>query len=433
MMTYSEAMAYIDSVEWKGSRPGLERITELCHMLGDPQKELRFIHIAGTNGKGSVSAMLDSILRAAGYRVGLFTSPYIERFNDRIRFGGEDIPDEELARAAEQVKRCADAMADGPTAFELITAIALVYFRRAGCDVVVWEVGLGGRLDSTNVVDTTVLSVITGIALDHCAVLGNTTAAIAGEKAGIIKPGVPVLFGEGDDDAESVIRRTASERGCEYTRTDFSAISDIHSDLFGTDFRFGGRAVRIPLVGLYQTRNTATALTAVELLRRQGFVISDEAVTRGLTATRWRARFDVLSREPLVVYDGAHNPHGVAGALENIRALLSPLTTDGRVVLVMGVMADKDHSDMVDALAPVAAAVVTVRPDSDRSLAAADLAEEFRRRGVPVTARSTPAEGVAAALPLAMRAGRPLVCLGSLYMYGEVKAAVRAALQTPET
>jgi dihydrofolate synthase/folylpolyglutamate synthase len=425
MMTYSEAMAYLDSVEWKGSRPGLTRITELCRMLGDPQKDLRFIHIAGTNGKGSVSAMLDAILRAAGYRVGLFTSPFIERFNDRIRFGGEDIPDEELAWATERVKACADAMDDGPTAFELITAIALVYFRRVGCDYVVWEVGMGGRLDSTNVVDTTVLSIITGIALDHCAVLGNTTAQIAGEKAGIIKPGVPVLFGEGDADAEAVIRRTAAGRGCEYIRTDFSAISDIHSDLFGTDFRFGDRAVRIPLVGLYQTRNTATVLTAVGLLRQQGLIIPDEAVRSGLANVRWKARFEVLSREPLVVYDGAHNPHGVSGALENVRALLSPLTMDGKVVLVMGVMADKDHADMVDALAPYVAAVVTVRPDSDRAMDASGLAEEFRRRNVPVKVCSTPADGVASALPLAMGTGRPLVCLGSLYMYGEVKNAVR--------
>ncbi len=428
MMTYTEAMAYIDSVEWKGSRPGLGRITELCHLLGDPQRELRFIHIAGTNGKGSVSAMLDAILRAAGYRVGLFTSPYIERFNDRIRFGGEDIPDGELAWATEQVKACADDMDDGPTAFELITAVALVYFRRVGCDYVVWEVGMGGRLDSTNVVDTTVLSIITGIALDHCAVLGDTTAQIAGEKAGIIKPGVPVLYGECDADAEAVIRRTAAAQGCACSHTDFSAISDVRSDLFGTDFRVGDRPVRIPLVGLYQTRNTATVLRAVELLRQQGLAISDGAVTAGLAAVRWKARFEVLSREPLAVYDGAHNPHGVAGALENIRALLSPLSPDGKVVLVMGVMADKDHGQMVAELAPYVAAVVTVRPDSDRAMDASGLAEEFRRCGVAAAVRPTPAEGVAAALPLASRSGRPLICLGSLYMYGEVKTALRELL-----
>ena len=424
MMTYEEAMTYIDSLLWKGSRPGMERITELCRRLGDPQKDLKFIHIAGTNGKGSVSAMLDSILRAAGYRVGLFTSPHIEHFGDRVRFNGADIPDEELARTTEQVKACADEMADGPTVFELVTAIALVFFRSMKCDYVVWECGLGGRLDSTNVVDTTVLSIITSIALDHCHILGNTTAEIAGEKAGIIKLGVPVLFGEGDDEAEAVIRRTALERGCAYTRTDFSAISGIRSDLFGTDFLVGSRSVHIPLVGLYQTRNTATVLQAVDLLRCAGVTIPEEAVTEGLKSVRWKARFEVLSREPLVVYDGAHNPHGIAGALENIRTLLSPLSPDGKVVLVMGVMADKNHGQMVEELAPFAASVVAVRPDRERSMESDDLAEEFRRTGVPAIARTTPAEGVAAALPIARQEGRPLVCLGSLYMYGEIKTAV---------
>ncbi|MBQ6116123.1 MAG: bifunctional folylpolyglutamate synthase/dihydrofolate synthase [Oscillospiraceae bacterium] len=431
MMTYQEAMAYIDSVEWKGSRPGLERITELCRMLRDPQRELRFIHIAGTNGKGSVSAMLDAVLRAAGCRVGLFTSPYIERFNDRIRFGGEDIPDDELARATEQVKICAEAMEDGPTAFELITAIALVYFRRMECDYVVWEVGMGGRLDATNVADAehVALSIITGVALDHCYVLGSTTAAIAGEKAGIIKPGVPVLFGEADADAEAVIRRTAAERRCACTRTDFAAISDVRPDLFGTDFRFGGRSVRIPLVGLYQTRNTATVLTAVELLRQRGLAIPEEAVDAGLAAVRWKARFEVLRRaDPLVVYDGAHNPHGIGGALENVRALLQPLTPDGKLVLLMGVMADKDHGAMADALAPYAAAAVTVRPDdSDRALAAGRLAEEFRSRGVSARAKRSIRSGVRAAMELAARENRPLLCLGSLYMYGAVKRAVQRA------
>ena len=425
MMTYEEAMAYIDSVEWKGSRPGLARIGELCRRLGDPQRELRFIHIAGTNGKGSVSAMLDAILRAAGYRVGLFTSPYIERFNDRIRFGGVDIPDDELARATEQVKACAEAMEDGPTAFELITAIALAFYRRVGCDYVVWEVGMGGRLDATNVVENVALSVITGIALDHCAVLGDTTAQIAAEKAGILKPGVPVLFGEGDADADAVIRRVAAERGCPCTRTDFDAISDIRSDLFGTEFRVGGREVRIPLVGLYQTRNTATVLAAVELLRQRGLEIPEEAVDAGLANVRWKARFEVLRRDPLTVYDGAHNPHGIGGALENIRALLQPLSPDGRIVILMGVMADKDHGAMAAALAPYAAAAVTVRADSDRALAPENLAEELRRCGVRASAAESVAAGVRAAAELARREGRPLLCLGSLYLYGDVKRALQ--------
>jgi len=425
-MTYEEALTYINSVEWLGSRPGLERIRALCEALGHPERSLRFIHIAGTNGKGSVSAMLDAILRAAGYRVGLFTSPYIERFNERIRLNGEDISDDDLAQCTARVKACADALEDTPTVFELITAAALVYFQQVGCDFVVFECGLGGRLDATNVIDTAQLSIITGIALDHCAILGDTTAQVAAEKAGILKPGVPVIFGEGDDDAARVIRQTAEERGCDLIRTDFVAIRDIRPDLTGTTFRFGHREVRIPLVGLYQTRNAATVLTAVDLLRRQGVAISEEAVDAGLAATRWKARFEMLSRDPLVFYDGAHNPQGIAGAGENIRQLLCPLAPDGRVVLLMGVMADKDHREMIGELAPYAAHAIAVRPDNQRSLDAGEVAAEFEACGVPAMAAASVWEGVRDGISLARREKRPLICLGSLYMYGDVKAAVRS-------
>ncbi len=431
-MTYEEALAYIHSVDWKGSHPGLERISELTERLGHPERDLKFIHIAGTNGKGSVSAMLDSILRAAGYKVGLFTSPYIERFNERIRFGGEDISDEDLARDTETVKACAETMEDLPTEFELITAVAFVYYRRMKCDYVVLECGLGGRLDSTNIIETSVLSVITGIALDHGAILGDTTEKIAAEKAGIIKPGVPVLFGEGDDGAEAVIRKTAEEKGSLFERTDFSAIGGIRADLDGTVFRYKGREVRIPLLGLYQTRNTATVLEAVELLRKSGVRIPDEAVTAGLAEARWKARFEILSRKPLVIYDGAHNPQGIAGAVENIRAVLSPLTPAGRVGLLMGVMADKDHPDMIRMLAPHAAFAATVRPDNARSLAAETAAEEFRECGVPAEGFARIRDAAEYAGKKAGEKGIPLVCLGSLYMYADVKRAFREWLDGAE-
>ena len=424
-MTYEEALSYIHSVDWKGSRPGLERISELCERLGHPERGLRFIHIAGTNGKGSVSAMLDSILRAAGYRAGLFTSPYIESFNERIRLDGADISNEDLALDTATVREAVDAMEDSPTEFELITAIAFVYYRRMGCELVVLECGLGGRLDSTNIIDTPVLSVITGIALDHCAILGDTTEKIAAEKAGIIKPGVPVLFGEGDDGAEAVIRETARERGCRYVRTDFSGIADVKADLDGTSFRYRGRPVKIPLLGMYQTRNAAMVCEAVDLLREEGLTISDEAVDAGLSAARWKARFEILSREPLVIYDGAHNPQGIAGAVENIRTVLSPLTKDGRVGLLMGVMADKDHRDMIGMLAPHAAFAVTVRPDNARSLDPLSAAREFRECGVEAEGFADLHEAVRHAKNRAAEAGIPLVCLGSLYMYADVKRAFR--------
>jgi len=423
-LTYEEALAYIHSVTWKGSRPGLERISVLCDLLGHPEKELKFIHVAGTNGKGSTCRMLSSVLEKAGYRVGLYTSPFIERFNERIMLNGCDIPDEDLAQDTETVKRYADTMEDAPTEFELITAIAFVYYARVGCDFVVLECGLGGRLDSTNVIDTSVLSIITGIDMDHTAILGDTPAKIAAEKAGIIKTGVPVLFGEGVDEAETVIREKAESLGSPYTRTDFSAITEISTDLHGTSFCFGGNPVKINLHGIYQTRNTATVLTAIELLRRQGLIIPEEAVESGLLAAQWKARFEILSEKPLVIYDGAHNPQGIAGAVENIEHYLAPLTPDGKVMLLMGVMADKDHEKMISMLAPTAVKVFTVMPPNDRSLASTGVEREFEQFGTEAAAFDVLEDGVYAAVEEADAAGRPLVCLGSLYMYADVKKAV---------
>ena len=215
-MTYEEAVAYIHSVAWKGSRPGLSRITELLHLLGDPQDRLQFIHIAGTNGKGSTSAMTESVLRAAGYKTGLFVSPYIKHFNERICFCGTPISDEALARVTATVKPFADAMEDKPTEFELITALGLEYFKRKKCDIVILEAGMGGRLDSTNIIEESELSVITGIALDHTAYLGDTVEKIAAEKAGIIKKGGTVLFGGEDKCAAEVIVAKAKEMGAVY-------------------------------------------------------------------------------------------------------------------------------------------------------------------------------------------------------------------------
>lgn len=427
-MTYEEAIEYIHSVQWRGSRPGLERITELMGKLGNPEDSLRFIHVAGTNGKGSTCEMLSSILLAAGYKVGLFTSPYIENFNERIMYCGENIRDDELAEETELVRRYADTMTDAPTEFELITAIALSYYKRKGCDFVVFECGLGGRLDSTNVIKTPVLSIITGIDLDHTAILGNTTAEIAAEKAGIIKEGIPVLFGEGDDAAAEVIKAKALEKHSAYYRTDFSAITDVKTNLDMTSFMFNGRCVRLSLHGLYQTRNAATVITAVNILRDVGIKISDDALDKGLLNAHWKARFETLSRDPLVIYDGAHNPNGITSAVENIKCYLSPLTNDGKIVLLMGVMADKNHREMIKMLSPLTSAAYTVTPDNARSLDSDKVMLEFRENGVDAHACETIRDGVAEAVKCAVKEKRPLVCLGSLYMYADVKKAVYAVL-----
>ncbi len=437
-MTYEEAMEYIHSVVWLGSRPGLSRITELCEKLGNPQCDLRYIHVGGTNGKGSFCCMLSSILGEAGYTVGLFTSPYIERFNERMQVNGVPIADEELAALTGVVKAAADTMVDPPTEFELITALSFLYFRNHKCDYVVFEVGLGGRLDSTNIIPPPTLAVITGIDYDHTAILGDTTAAIAGEKAGIVKAPCQVLFGEGDAEAERVIReRTISLCGEDrYHQTDYTKITDVRLAADATAFSYGSWTnVTLHMLGLYQLRNAANVLTAVEILRQEGLDIPDDAVYAGLSKAHWPARFEKLFSTPaLVFYDGAHNPQGIAGAAENIRAYLAPLADDGRVVLCMGVLRDKDFPTMIGALAPLAAKVITITPDNPRALPAAETAEvfgshpDFKRHGGEAVPADSIEAGVKAALTAAALSGRPLVILGSLYLYGDVKKALGIGL-----
>ncbi len=428
-MTYNEALDYIHSVSWLGSRPGLDRITVLCRLLGDPQEGCRFIHVAGTNGKGSTSKMLSEILLAQGYKVGLYTSPFVLTFNERIQFGGENISDEELAEVTAYVKPFADTMADSPTEFELITAIAFEYFKRKACDFVVLEAGLGGRLDSTNVISTPALSVITGIAFDHMAILGDTIAAIAGEKAGIIKENCPVLFGEGTEEAAQVICDRARELNAPYFRTDFKKIANVNATLRGTSFDFGERHVQIGLLGGYQTRNTATVLTACEILRNQGITITDESIDEGLLRAKWPARFEILLEAPLVIYDGAHNVQGIQGAVENIRQYLAPLSPDGRVNMLMGVMKDKEYTEMIALLSPLAHNVYCVTPKNQRSLQAESEAEEYREKEVNARGFDTIFAGVNAACEDSLGEGCPLICLGSLYMYADVKEAVKAWME----
>ena len=434
-MTYTQALDYIHSTCWKGSRPGLSRTVELTNRLGNPQNSLKFIHVAGTNGKGSTSAMLAAVLQKAGYKVGLYTSPFILRFNERMQINGVDIPDDELASITKFVKPHAEAMNDTPTEFELITAIALVYFSRNACDYVVFEVGMGGRLDSTNIIppETVVASVITGIAMDHTAFLGDTYEKIAAEKAGVIKTGVPVVYGgnhppvgETSPTPEAlscgtVIRAKAAEVGAPFVETDHTKLNGIRSDLFGADFDFGAyKDLHVSLAGLYQPHNAANVLTVIDVLRARGLTVPETAIREGLASVKWPARFEVLSREPLVIADGGHNPEGIDAAIASVKAYFK----EEKILLLTGVMADKDYTHMVSRMAEVAAQAFCVRPANDRALDPAAYAETFREIGIPAEGYATVAEGVRAAMETATREGKALLCLGSLYMYGEVHEAV---------
>ena len=416
-MNYEEALEYIHGISWTFCKPGLERISALCKALGDPQKKLKFIHIAGTNGKGSTSAMLESVLRESGYKTGLFTSPYIRTFNERMRVDGENISDCELAEITEYVRPFADAMTDKPTEFELISAIAFEYFSRNNCDVVVLEAGMGGRLDSTNVIDSALLSIITGIALDHTAFLGDTVEKIAAEKAGIIKYGCPVLFGGEDEAAERVIREKAVEMNAPFNRVDRSSLTLHSQTLDGTVFDFGGyKNMQIRMLGSYQPRNAATVLSAIDILKERGFSIPDSAISRGLDATRWQARFEVISNDPLVIFDGAHNPEGIAAAVESIRHYFR----DKRVYVLTGVLSDKDYNIIASDISKVASRAFTLTPDNPRALSAEEYAEVLKEKGVEATPYPDIESALSAARERAKRDGVPLICMGSLYTYSSI-------------
>lgn len=440
-----DPIAYINTPRWQASRLGLERIRELLERLGRPQDRLKFVHVAGTNGKGSICAYLASILGAAGHRTGMFTSPYIERFEERIRVDGVMISPDELRDVTLAVREHAEAMAeetgDHPTEFELMTAVALEHFARCGCDIVVLEVGLGGRLDSTNVIDAPEACVIARIGLDHTALLGNTLAAIAGEKAGIIKEGSAVVSWPQESEAMAVIEHAAAEHGCELRVPDFAQLEEgaIRWEDGASPFRsFSYREwtdLRTGILGSYQPQNATVALEVVSVLRGRGWHIPDEAVRAGVARTRWPGRFEIVEggSSPdgfAIVVDGGHNPQG-ARALADSLAEVFP---GRKPVFVIGVLEDKDYPRMLEDVLPLGSAFVCVTPDNPRALPAHKLARAIRWTGQdllgcsacvnPVVARDFE-DAIRRARELADPDG--LICaFGSLYSVAALKEAVRA-------
>jgi dihydrofolate synthase/folylpolyglutamate synthase len=419
-MSYEETLRYIHSVKWQGSKPGLSRTRELLAALGNPEKALKFVHIAGTNGKGSTAAMIASVLQKAGYRTGLYTSPYILRFNERMQVNGAHISDGDLEILTEEIRPFADAMADPPTEFELITALALKYFLNQNCDIVVLEVGMGGELDSTNVIGTPEVAVITAIGLDHTAELGPTVAAIASAKAGIVKEGGDVVIYVGERDVEAVFEKVCAARHAVLHRTEFSRLTVHRMDLDAVCFDCDPyKDIRLPLVGTYQPFNAAVAITALEVLRRKGYHIPNETIVAGLNCVYWPGRFEVLRRGPVFILDGAHNPHGIAATSESLKNHFG----GEKLVFLVGVMADKDVPGMMGAIAPMAKAFVTVAPHNPRAMAAVKLAEILSVYGLPVKACESIESGVEETIRQAGESG-VAVALGSLYFSGDIRDAV---------
>lgn len=417
-MTLEETLDFIHSVKWRGSKPGLSRTQELMEKLGSPQKRCKFIHIAGTNGKGSTSAMLASILTRAGYRTGLYTSPYLFRFNERMAIDGVQISNSELCLLAEEIRPLAESMADRPTEFEIVTAIGMEFFARHECDYVVLEVGMGGRLDSTNVIDPPEAAVMTRIGLDHTRELGSTVEEIAVEKAGIIKPGSSVIVYEQEQSVMDVFANACLERGAGFRAACFDNIRLADFSRSGQRFSYGEfEDLRLPLLGHHQLCNAAVVLECVQALRSRGADISRQAVSEGLASVVWPARFEIVSHSPWFVVDGGHNPQ----CMETVRDDLLEYFPDMRRVMLLGVLADKDYEDMFSLLLPLADEFVTVTPDNPRALSAEELAAFLRGKGKRACACATIEQGVQRAISLAD--DNTVVCaVGSLYMAGAVRA-----------
>ena len=419
-MNLNEALSYIHAQYRKGSKPGLHRISELLHKLGDPQKQLKFIHIAGTNGKGSTASMTASILTKAGYRTALFTSPYIYRFHERLQIDGVQAEDQDVVDLVELVRSHSETMEDRPTEFEFVTAMAMVYFARKHCELVVLEVGMGGALDATNVVDNTEVAVITNIGLDHTDALGDSVEKIAAAKAGIIKPGCQVVVYRGAKSVEAVYETVCKEQNATLRRADFESIRSKSHDLSGQTFDCGSRTdLYIPLLGSHQLYNTAVVLGIIDALKGLGYSIREEHIRDGLRDVSWPGRFDIVGKDPLFIIDGGHNPQCIDALVKNIDDYL----TGRRVIALTGVLADKDYGDMFRPVMEKVEQFVCITPDNPRRLPAAELAEHLRRAGATAVACDTVSDGVATAKSLAGVDG-VVLCFGSLYSIGDIKAAL---------
>lgn len=412
-MNYQESLEYIKSLQSLGSKPGLSRVTELARFMGNPQNDLKIIHVTGTNGKGSTCAMIESVLIKAGYKTGKFSSPWIEKINEYICIDGNPLSNSDFAKAMSAAKDFADKMADPPTEFEIMTVVAYNLFKQEKCDIVIIETGMGGTGDATNIIEKPILSVITNVALDHTKFLGNTIEEIAENKSGIIKDKVPVLFGGDDEAALKVIEKIASEKKSELFTTDKPDV--ISSDISGSRFEYRGLELEIPLAGEYQPQNAATAFDALDILASLGFEISDENIISGYESVKWKGRFEILSKDPLFIFDGGHNIHGILYTALSIKKYFGE-----KVNILTGVMADKEYARMAEILSPLAETVFTVTPDNTRALEADKYAEVFRDKGINAIACESVEQGLKTAIELSKKEGRPLVAIGSLYMYKDI-------------
>lgn len=421
-MNEREAYEFIECAGKYGIVPGLDSIRELCRRLGNPQEELKFVHIAGTNGKGSVSAYVSTVLTAGGYRVGRYISPVIFEYRERIQVGNRMITKKALCEGMERIRAvCEEMVAQGmphPTPFEIETALGFLYFKEKKCDIVVLETGMGGLLDATNLIENTLVAVLVSISMDHMQYLGNSLAEIAANKAGIIKKGCMVVSAKQQEEVAEVILKKAREVQCENVRfVEPALIKNIRYGLEKQRFDYGKRKkMEISLAGEYQIDNGALALEVLDALGQMGFEVKEQALRRGMLETRWPGRFTLLGKKPIFVVDGAHNEDAAKRLAKSIEFYF----TNKKIIYIMGVLRDKEYGKIIDLTHSLAEQIITVRtPDNPRAMSAYELAQEVAKVHPNVTAADSLEEAVELSHLLAGR-DDVIVAFGSLSFLGKL-------------
>lgn len=423
-MKYEEVMEYMElNINGLGSVPGLDSIRELLERMGNPQKKLRFIHVAGTNGKGSVSTLIANALIANGYRVGRYISPTLSDYRERIQVNNRMISKTVVAAGLEQIFELGRLMKeDGlahPTAFEIETALGFQYFLDKKCDYVVLETGMGGTLDATNIIENTLLCVFTSISRDHMAFLGDTLAEIAENKAGILKPGCMAVSAWQNEEVATVLKNRCKEMNVPFTMVNKMDIKVGRQSLKGQKISYGKyKQVNIPLLGSFQTENAALALLALDILLQRGMRLKEDKMRKGFTESVWPGRFEVLQKKPYVIADGAHNEDAVKKLMETLRFYF----TNDRIIYIMGVLKDKDYTPMIQESVPWAEYIFTITPpNKERALSALDLAKVIREYNPNVTATDSVEEALEMARLMAGEDG-VVLAFGSLSYLGKLKS-----------
>ncbi|MDD4436843.1 MAG: bifunctional folylpolyglutamate synthase/dihydrofolate synthase [Tissierellia bacterium] len=428
-MNYEEAIEFIHSTYKFGSRLGMRNITKLMELLGNPQNCFKIIHVAGTNGKGSTCNLIHDVLMESGYKTGLFISPYLEEFTERIQINKKQIDKDSLARITELVKDKVNIMIsegyDHPTEFEVVTAIGFKYFQEKNIELLVLEVGLGGRFDATNVVKKPLVSVITSISYDHMEQLGDTLEKIAFEKAGIIKEDSSVVIYPQAHNITNVIKNAAKEKRAKVYEVNKSDIEKISSDITGQWFKYLKRDVfelpelKINLLGEHQLLNALTALSALELIKKQGYNISSKSIVNGFSNCKFPGRFEILNRNPMIIIDGGHNIDGIRSFTNTFKEYLKDNAT-----FFFGILKDKNPEEALQLLLPLAKEIYTLTPLSPRALKAAELAELIKKHS---NIKVTPLENYEDIIPVIKNASKNEIIAfsGSLYMIGNVRTLLR--------